>query len=339
MKSSAKMMRHRFVTRDELFELISESRSIFQCKGWLLSVEDGLGYRPVGVLSEDTSPILLHLYFEFQKGPFRLIGSPLRGSMTPYLTPVLLKETDDNKICHIFSEHLKFFQKKGYSRVEWRFSEANESIEALNNNIGGKLINRTTFILKIKDDLDEMWNRMESRGRNMVRKAKKLGVSIRRCSGTMKEIELFYKMLKGTFSKSGRRPPHPISFYVASVKNLISANQLLFLAAEMDKKILAMGLFPHDKKEIHFMSGTSIPDAGKYAANNLIQWEVLRFAVMNSLKIYDMGGTGIPSIDRFKRSLGGEEHVVPSIVWQTPISQFAEKTYIRFKRITENIIT
>src|SRR5687768_6887661 len=53
---------------------------------WLKAVEDGLGMRIVLLgLYEEQEMIAVLPGFLARKGPARLFGSPLRGSMTPYL--------------------------------------------------------------------------------------------------------------------------------------------------------------------------------------------------------------------------------------------------------------
>ena len=55
------------------------------------------------------------------------------------------------------------------------------------------------------------------------------------------------------------------------------------------------------------MSGTSNEKDLKSTSNSSIQWAAIKAALNDSVKKYDMGGLGIKSIDRFKRSFGGKE--------------------------------
>ncbi len=171
----------------------------------------------------------------------------------------------------------------------------------------------------------------------MVRKAEKAGVVVRTCSGTDEEIAEYQRMLEGTFARSRKRPPHPFALYRALVRSLIPPGRLLFLAAEANGSTLAMSLFVHDEHEMFYTSGTSLPDVGRYAPNNLIQWHAIRFAVERALRRYDLGGTGIPGVDRFKQSFGGRPHVYAKIVWRSRTARVIAGAYLRSRPLAQRI--
>ena len=67
-----------------------------------------------------------------------------------------------------------------------------------------------------------------------------------------------------------------------------------------------MGIFAHDTSTIHFISGASDISSFKYGSNNLIQWEVIKYAISKKIKKYDMGGKErIKSIDKFNLMVFG----------------------------------
>lgn len=45
----------------------------------------------------------------------------------------------------------------------------------------------------------------------------------------------------------------------------------------------------------------------RLAAPSLIQWHAIQSAISKEITGYDMGGLGVDSIDKFKRSFGGFE--------------------------------
>ena len=73
-----------------------------------------------------------------------------------------------------------------------------------------------------------------------------------------------------------------------------------------------------DDNEINFISGTSSPIGNKYGANNLMHWEVIKYASTHNIKQYNFGGLGIPSIDNFKRSFGGNDMEYKQFIWMKP---------------------
>jgi hypothetical protein len=322
---------HRFATRNELLKYSTGNAPLYHHCSWWRAVEDGLKYRLLGIISEDSDPMMFVFYFELRKGPFKLIGSPLQGSMTPYQHPIILKPLCEIKKFDILKGQYDFLRKKGYSWIEWTFPEQNTALENFKSSIRAKSTDRNTFVLNIDGDINDMWMRMTSRQRNMVRKAEKTGVKIIQCKGTEEDITGFYKMLEGTFAKSGLVPPHPYSFYCNCIRNLTIEDRLLFLSARVNGENIAMGLFPYDEKEIHYMSGTSQTNIGKYAPNNLMQWKVIRFAVENNISVYDLGGSGIPSIDKFKANICSNQVSFPRVVWKSSCIDWTEKMYLRSK--------
>ncbi len=307
-------LRHRLVEGEELAQLTATARSVYQQPVWWRAVEEGLGYRCVGVLSDAAAPVALVIYFATRRGPFRLIGSPLPGSFTPHQRPLWLSAGDQFSHYEVLRHQHAFLRARGYASIEWWFSESNASLGDFARSLGGTVSENPTLLLEVEPSAEAMWKKMDTRGRNMVRKSEKAGVVVRRCAGTDEELTLYYDLLQGTFAKLGRRPPHPLAFYRALVRSLIPADRLLFIAAEAAGRVLAMALFVHDDAEIMFMSGTSAPDVGDYAPNNLIQWHAIKFAVERGLRVYDLGGASIPSVARFKRSFGGRPHMHAKVV-------------------------
>jgi len=316
------------VRGDDLAALVRRGTSVYHRAEWARAVEEGVGYRPVGVLSEEQTPLALVIWFETRRGPLRLIGSPLPGAFTPYLQPVWVDVHAAARRGEVLRGQLRFLRAQGYASIEWVFPEAEPELVAVVRDTGAAVTEVPTILVDVEASAEAMWRKMEARGRNMVRKSEKAGVAVHRCAGTEEEIALFYRMLEGTFAKSGVRPPHPFRFYRALVRHLMPADRLLLLAARADARTLAMGLFVHDDEQIFFTSGTSLPGVAAYAPNNLIQWHAIQFAVERGLRRYDLGGTGRPSIDRFKTSFGGRPHAYLKAIWRSPVAQAAGSAYL-----------
>jgi len=326
---------HRFVHGDELAALAARGTSVYQQAAWARAVQEGVGYRPVGVVSEGRGPAALVVWFETRRGSLRLIGSPLPGCFTPFQRPVWLESGAARSQCDVLRGQLGFLRAQGYASIEWVLPGADPDIVAMARHAGASVHNVPTILVDVDASADAMWKKMESRGRNMARKAEKAGVVVHRCVGSERETAEFYRMLQGTFAKSGIRPPHPFGLYRALVHHLVRADRLLFLAAKAGDRTLAMALFVHDDHEIFFTSGTSLPGVGAYAPNNLIQWHAIQFAVERGLRLYDLGGTGRPSIDRFKTSLGGRPHTYVRVIWRAPIMRAVASAYFLARPVLE----
>ena len=323
----------RLATREELQRLTGNTSFLYNQRVWWEVVEDGLGFESIGIITEfDSAPIAMLVYFATRRGPFKLIGSPIRGSMTPYQRPIVFDKFNKDLYCGLLRSQTEFLRALGYSSISLGFDSSEPYLTHLASDVRGELVDRNSFIVEIEPDMEKMWAKMHSRQRNMVRKAQKNHVSVRLLQGSSGEIATFYDMLSKTFAKTGNFPPHPLRFYEYCVQRMRLANQLLFLSAEVEGRTIAMGLFLHDVKTMYFISATSAADVSQFAPNNLIQWEVMRLSVEKNLQAYDMCGQGIASIDKFKQSLGGRVSPQPWIVWRSPTAKIAESAYLKLNR-------
>jgi len=329
---------HRLLDADELMKYTRQG-VLYQHFSWWKSVVEGVGYDCFGLATTFQNLEIISIFYQTQKGPFRLVGSPLRGCFTDFTQPMGVQELESRVLTDMLISQFNFIKANGASYIEWRFSGNVVDLVKFTDALGVEAEEKGTFILEIEPDEQLMWNKMESRGRNMVRKAEKSGVTIKHSAGGEGEIDLFYEMLKATFAKSGKTPSHPKRFYESLISNLGSVNRVLVLSAEINGKIEAMGIFPHDENRIQFLSGTSTAEGGRYAANNLIQWNVIKYAMEKRMRIYDLGGTGIPAIDKFKASFGGKPYSYYQFIWRTPTESAAEKIFFMIRPVFERTIS
>ena len=290
----------------------------FQEPNWWGAVESGFGKKCKVALVSDKgeSKILLPLFFH-KISFFLRVGCPLRGTHTSHIDPIILSEdVDVNSQQMYIQEIFLFLLKNGADWIEITF----ENHKIFNNlNRVDFLVERpSTSILKTNLDVDFLWSGMQGRSRNLVRKANKNNLVVNFLDSNLDNIDVFYNMLKDTFKKSGSTPPHSKKVYISLIDRLIDSNNLLFLSVEKESEIVAMGLFMLNKTEINFLSGTSTPVGNKYGANNLMHWEVIKYASCNNIEQYNFGGLGIPSIDNFKRSFGGSDVEYRRFIWMRP---------------------
>jgi lipid II:glycine glycyltransferase (peptidoglycan interpeptide bridge formation enzyme) len=291
----------------------------FQEPFWWEIIEDGFGKNcKIALVSDNGKHKLLIPLFFHKFGPFLRVGSPLRGTHTSHINPIIISEdVDINSQKKYIHEVFQFLLKFGADWIELTF-ENHKMLNGLNE-VNFLIEYPLTSILKTNLDEDSLWKGMQGRSRNLVRKAQKNNLTIKFLDSSMDNIDIFYDMLKETFKKSRTNPPHSKEFYAFLICTLIASNNLLFLSVEKESKNVSMGLFMFNNNEINFISGTSSPLGNKYGANNLMHWEVIRYASTHNIKQYNFGGLGIPSIDNFKRSFGGNDVEYRRFIWMKPL--------------------
>ncbi len=319
------MVEFKFISIDDSKKLLKdESLNLFQELFWWQILEIGFKKKcKVALIIDDNeNKALLPLFFH-RFGPILRVGSPLRGTFTPYIGFIWLSNNinDKHKIKYL-KVIIDALVDYGANWIELSCNSDNKSNYDDLLSLGFTFKDAKTILINTAQEEDILWMGMQGRARNLVRKAHKFGLQVKFLGSDLKNLDLFYSLLEETFNKSGQRPPHSKTFYKLLIQKLIISNNLLFLSIIKESNVVAMGVFLYNSEEIHFISGTSNSIGNKFGANNLMHWEVIKFASNSNIMKYDFGGLGISSIDKFKKSFGGVEGSYSNYIWMSPKIKF-----------------
>jgi hypothetical protein len=233
-------------------------------------------------------------------GPFRLAGSPLAAltASTPYLGPLVSPETlvetihaldawmCDQRIDHLeigFPVHLdaRLFRSIGYQ------------IESCDH-VGLQLRGCT---------LSQLWNGLTPACRRAVRKAETNQVVVRDAEspGFLNDYAV---MCQEVYRGAGRPPHLSADFYMALWDSVRPTGMLKVLLAEREGKLLAGGFFLTYGLSAYYLSGASYDWGQTFRPNNLIQWRFIEWLMGQGYEYYDLGGTTVAGITRFKLGFG-----------------------------------
>jgi hypothetical protein len=305
---------------------------LYQEPFWWEIVEKGFdkNCRVALITDMDKNKLLLPLFFH-KIGPILRIGSPLRGTFTPYMGFIHLCDNVSLLDEENYWDYLiTYLHKMGAHWIEISTTSEREVIGSCS-----KFVHETpkTIVLSTNKNEEFLWQNMQGRSRNLVRKAEKFGLKANTLKSSDTDIELFYSMLESTFKKSGKHPPHSLRFYKLMASHTMNTGNLLFLSIQKGAKTISMGMFLYNLSGMHFISGTSTREGNKHGANNLMHWEVIKFACKHEIEYYDFGGLGIPSIDKFKRSFGGNDVEYRRYIWMNPFVNFLFNIAMKVKSI------
>lgn len=285
-----------------------EAGWLYHDMNWLGSVRDGFGVEVSALLTEDRKGRVVALtpFMRVRKGPFMLAGSPLRGMYTEFTGPLFTPEA--NRVIKrgtLMSQHA-ILRSEGADYIEWGWKEGSRGdfMEVLLS-LGYEYVPRQTLVVDLAQGVDNVWGSFEGRARNMVRKAKKNGVTAQSLIPGPADVKDYYEMLTWTFRRQGIHPPHPFSFYKSICDCLAPLGHLEFIQAIVGDKVVAGGIFLIFGKRMMYLSGTSNEEGARVAANSLVQWVAMKRAIDRGVVEYDMGGIGNTRIDSFKKSFGG----------------------------------
>lgn len=167
-----------------------------------------------------------------------------------------------------------------------------------------------TAYVNLVPDLDDIWkNSLDSKRRNMIRKAEKSGVEVR-VSG-LQGLPEYLEMAAQTVERAGFKS-QPADYYSRVLEALASVDGARLYLARRDGRSLAGGIFLRHRASCYYWHGASATDAGNYGQGELIQWEVIKWARSAGCEFYDLVGVErerLPNIARFK--LGFTKQVVP----------------------------
>jgi hypothetical protein len=142
-----------------------------------------------------------------------------------------------------------------------------------------------TSIINLDTALEEIWKiNIDSKRRNMIRKAQKIGIKINICGSEV--INDFYSLLKEMNISTGMKSKG-IEFY----KQLIScypAEKARIMLAYKDNDLLSGIFLLGNKNVIHYWQGASHWNAGNYGQGELLQWEAIKWSSRMGVQYYDL---------------------------------------------------
>jgi hypothetical protein len=247
----------------------------------------------------------------FSKGPFRILGSPLKSWGTNYLGPIVNSDFDGSAFLRALDE---LAAKEGIATLE--IENPVLTVEQMTAQ-GYEVKVDSTYIIELTPyDEAPVWQRIDKKDRSTVRKARRAGLTVVESSDAAMTDEYYDQFLE-VMTRKGLFPPYDRDRPRLMFKHLYPQNMLLALQVlSPEGQPIATGLFPHDERTIYYWGGASRMAGRQYSPNDLMHWSVMEWAIGHGLSAYNMCGPG-----KFKQKFGGE--LVQTRRWQKYYSQMA----------------
>lgn len=228
-----------------------------------------------------------------RKGPFRILGSPLKSWGTNYLGPLSEEPLDTGALLGAFDD---LARRERLSLFE---IESPALTAELLPGAGYEPVPGWTYTVKLSSEPNDTWMAMRSSCRKSVRKAAKSGLTAEDTS----EVEIadqYYDQFVDLMGRKGLSPPYSRSCPRLLFQSLRGAGLLIALRVrDAEGRLLATGLFPHDDRTIYYWGGASWQDGRDLCPNDLMHWTVMEMACRRGIGMYNMCGNG-----PFKRKFG-----------------------------------
>jgi hypothetical protein len=244
-----------------------------------------------------------------QKGPFRILGSPLRSWHTNYLGPLLAEGIDSNEFVGAIEQ---LAREENLAAVELEYpAMPHAAFEAA----GFSHHQTWTDHLPLLRDHRQMMLRMSNGRKHGIRKALRYGLEV---IDDPEAGDRLYDQLSRALLRRGAVCPFPPSFPRAIVHHLLPKGLLYALGVRNPSgKIVATGLFPFDNGTVYLWDTASEVAGRDQHPNDLLHWELMCRAADHGLSLYDMSGYG-----RFNNAYGPQ--LVPTFRWYKSYSTAAK---------------
>lgn len=275
-----------------------DDATIFHTMEWMRILADEFHPRPRFFTVVQRGKIVgVFPVFSMRKTFFNIMASPLLGWATPHLGPLAPEDIILDSLISL--KGILTEEKVDYFEISF----TKEIQERALRNKGFETERKWTYLLEIESDPDKMWGKLKSKCRNMIRKAEKSNVSVR-VAHDSSWIDEYYEMAKDVYDKSGRFPPISNDFLQKIWGAFYPKDRVRVLLAQHNSKVIAGAIFLIYKDTVYYWDGVSYRRYNRYAPNNLLQWELIKWASESGLARYNMIGANIPSIAKFKASFG-----------------------------------
>jgi hypothetical protein len=226
----------------------------------------------------------------------KIMGSPLGGTGTNYMGPIVNKDIDQQDLISSIERMCK----------RERITHFEISNDFLNSEVMERLgFNKhpsVTHKLEIAETEEEAFKRLLSVCRNRIRKAKKNNL-LAEIATDPSIVGHFFEQFKEVYGKQDMVTPFGESRVKSLYDSLVKKKTLLPIWVKMGDKVIATGLFPYDERAIYFWGGTSWLQFQKFCPNEMLHWTVIKFAIKNRIREYNMCGGG----SQFKNKFGGAD--------------------------------
>jgi len=175
-----------------------------------------------------------------------------------------------------------------------------------------------SYILNLQVDEDNLWKKIHSKHKNVIRRAIREKVEIKEGLEYFDEV---YDVIAYTLEKNGMGMEDK-----DGLKNKILnlQNNFLIIGSYCENKIQSSAIIPYDKSKGYYIYGGSI-DKPMLGSHNLLQWEVIKKLKLLGVQEYDFVGARIEpkteklkGIQRFKSRFGTS--LKEGYLWKYPLN-------------------
>ena len=285
------------------FVLKNPNGNIFQTPFMFEVYKNSKNYEPLIIISKDLNNAIdgILLAVVQKEGPFFMelftrrsiiLGGPIVENNNPIILESLL------------ANYIKRVKRKAIFsqfRNMWDNSEQKEIF----NKLGFFFIDHLDIINILTIDEEKLWEKLDYSKRKNIKNALKNGLEIKVVNLETKIYEI-YNILDEVY-KRAKLPLFDITYL--KEMHLQLGEKLVCFGAYKDEKLIAVRLVLCYKSLVYDWYAGALEQYLKYRPNDILPWEVMKWAKHSGFKYFDFGGAGKPDVPYgvrdFKLKYGG----------------------------------
>jgi len=227
---------------------------------------------------------------------FAVCGSPMPGTGTNYMGPVVPAGTEQQRLLQAL---VAVCHERGFHHAELSHEWLDPTVMRESS---FEVHERMTHVVPLPSREAEAWDALTSPCRNRVRKAQKAGL-VAEATDDPAIADRYYEQFLEVYGKQGMVAPYGIDRPRSLVARLGPSGRLLAVWVRHKGEVLATGLFPFDEHCVYFWGGASWLRHQHLCPNELLHWTMMQLAIARGIPRYDMCGGG----SQFKSKFGGTD--------------------------------
>ena len=297
----------------ERVSLLSDQVTPFHSRYWIQAIGSQPESQSYCALMHTKGVVSGYMLFDVQVNVLGIkqLLSPSMAWVTPYGGPVYINQVEVTPEAFILK--CAELRKCKYAYI----LGGPFSCLPVNESNGHEFTSSETSVIDLLSNEEALFKNLHGKTRNMIRKARKSGVTVMKES--LNSLPIMVKMLESTLSEKGVRTAE-----IDLLEKLYSAPDTLItmLFARVSEEPVAGIVNLHYHGTSYYWLGASFPSGRRGGINELLQWQAILLAKQMGSSRYDMvriDRDSLPGIARFKLRFGGSSVSIPVITWRSAL--------------------
>jgi len=273
--------------------------SLSQDDAWLGLIARVYGYSSVVLTTRDAAGRVTG------RLPLCLMRSPLTGRRLvslPFTDHAPLQAEDAASAVDLIAQAVRLAREERVRYLELR-TGPHSALAARDDFAASELYVR--WIAELEAGADAAWARIKKPVQTQIKKARKLGVRVRRATGPA-DMLAYYRLHLGTRTRKHGMPAQPARYFLELWDTLAASGKAQVFLAEHEEQAIAGLVLLASGREAHYAYGASDERFLHLAPNNLLMWEAMAWACGAGYATFDFGRTARDNtgLMQFKRGWG-----------------------------------